>query len=269
MNINFSKYQSAGNDFVIVSNVAISKEQIIKICNRKFGIGSDGLIIVNKDSDKGFKLTFYNPDGSGDTLCGNGSLCSVDYALKNLNIIGNGFNASDGNHKFQILNDNFYKISVRDCLLPTKLQLPNYDNPNKINFRDNFGFFINTGSPHFVIFCNELTSNELMPTAKEFRRIINANNGGCNVDFVRVINDSCLQIRTFERGVEAETLSCGTGSIAAAITFAFSNNLSKCSIQMNNKGGMHFVNLTKKDDAFKDIWLIGKPELTFKGIIDI
>ncbi|MDD4141827.1 MAG: diaminopimelate epimerase [Bacteroidales bacterium] len=262
MNIRFSKYQCAGNDFILTENQAICTQDIITLCNRRFGIGADGLIIIKASQDN-FAISFYNPDGSGDTLCGNGSLCSVDYAIANNIAKNDTFEASDGLHCFK--KSPTLEISMRNCPQAQYIPIPK-DTSTQI-FSACKAFFINTGSPHYVIFTDSTDKIDILKTGRFLRNSINTENGGCNVDFVEITGVNTLKIITYERGVEDETLGCGTGSVAAALSYATIKNLTEGKIELCNKGGFHNVSFAKKTDMFTDIFLGGKPLHVFDGEI--
>lgn len=295
--ITFEKYQSSGNDFIITENtpfLKLTKKDIIRFCDRKFGIGSDGLIILNPtNSTDIFELFFYNPDGSGDTLCGNGSLSTVDFILNKKNISSGYLKASDGYHKFNtnikndfIKEDGIHSITMNNCNLPEKLKIDNIT-----------GYFINTGAPHFVVETDNLAYINIFNLGKHLRNIVNIENGGTNVDFIssinmynkNIINDennksqehsdsyeciesqknNIIKVHTFEKGVENETLSCGTGSVASAIIYLYKNDLIKKEnlVKVQNKGGYHYVFFKYDKKIFYDITLFGKPVNVFTAEI--
>ncbi|MDR2083433.1 MAG: diaminopimelate epimerase [Bacteroidales bacterium] len=265
----FFKYQCCGNDFII-TEIHISDANLIhKLCDRRFGIGADGLIFIKPEHEEGFKIFFYNSDGSTDTFCGNGSLCAVDYAVRFLNIEINSFIASDGNHSFEKNNDGSFRISLSNTDSPYEIFLNSAD--KKVAAAENIskGFFCNTGSPHFVIFVNDVNKIDVVTLGKYFRNNINKIEGGSNVDFVTIKEDEILQIRTFERGVEDETFSCGTGSVAAAITYSeiFNNDINN--VVVNNNGGQHIVSFNRENYVYENIKLQARPEFVFKGEIDL
>ncbi len=271
--ITFEKYQSSGNDFIITEStpfLKLSKEDIRQLCNRKFGIGADGLIIL-KDTNYPdiFDLSFFNNDGSGDTFCGNGSLSTVDFIFQKTKVKTGYIKASDGNHKFNtnvkndfINKDGIHSITMANCIIPKEIQIDNTK-----------GFFINTGSPHFVIETDNLAQIDTYKTGKYFRRKINKENGGTNVDFISKINNknNVIEVHTFERGVENETLSCGTGSVASSIIYLYKNNLIKKEniVKIINKGGFHYVSFKFNGKEFYDITLYGKPIHVFTANVNL
>ena len=276
----FEKYQCAGNDFIMIKTLdEIDKDDIWKLCNRRFGIGADGLITINENANGGFNIKYYNSDGSTDTLCGNGSLCSIDFALKNFHVKNNFFNASDGLHQYvPSIKDSSHQVIFHNCNIPQIIHpsTPINLKPTQTKISE-AGYFINTGSPHYVIFTDDTDSINILSLGKYLRHNINGNNG-CNVDFVEVIKENTLKIRTYERGVEDETLSCGTGSVASAICYSIykihSDNYSypdntHFDINVYNRGGKHFISYNILNSIYTDIYLQGKPEMVFMGEIEI
>lgn len=251
----FQKYQGTGNDFVIIDdrNQQFPSEDlsvIRRICHRKFGVGSDGLILIQKDETVDFKMVFYNPDGS-QSYCGNGSRCAVSFA-HSMKIIGEKcrFSAIDGIHNGSVEKGNWISTSI----LPV----------SKI---EKFGedVFVHTGSPHYIVFCHDVDRVDILKEAREIRYSQQFHPTGTNVNFVQVISDHVIKMRTYERGVEDETLSCGTGVTAAALTVLENQN----EISVSTLGGDLKVSAVKEGQGFKDIWLKGPAELVFKGVYEL
>lgn len=270
MTLNFWKYQCSGNDFVIMKDIRnIDNKHIKSICNRRFGIGADGFILINGNDEGGFNISFFNSDGTTDTLCGNGSLCAVDFANEHFHLETNNFFASDGEHTFYKSNSCKYQISFNNCTHVVKKEP---SQPIIINGKHHTGYFINTGSPHYIVFNDDIDSIDIDDIGRQLRHDTSINQEGCNVDFVEVETSNILKIRTFERGVEAETLGCGTGSVAAAITHCFNNIYNENNsfdITVNSKGGCHQVTFNINNNIINDIKLGGNPKMVFKGKIDI
>lgn len=245
MKLNFVKYHGAGNDFVICdmreNYVELTNEQIAFLCHRRFGIGADGYMTIAKCEDADFYMRYYNSDGAESTMCGNGGRCIAHFAhsLK----IGDGnslvFNAIDGLHRAHI-NDDLVKLQMIDTALPQVC--------------DN-GFFINTGSPHYVEIVDNVDELDLNAIAKPIRIKYN-----CNVNFVQVI-DGGIKIRTFERGVEDETYACGTGATACAI-------VTSCE-KVVVKGGVLSVSYIVGKEGVVDLFLTGPAVKVFKGEVEI
>ena len=255
MTIPFHKYQATGNDFVLIDNrsgnYSFSKDQIEKICDRKFGIGADGIILIEKHPTLDFNLIYFNSDGS-PSLCGNGSRVAVKMAAS-LGIIGDQtkFNAYDGDHEAQILANGEVRLKMNDVKEADKLAND---------------FFINTGSPHFIMIKKELKD---FPVKEEGRKIRYSNDfkpGGTNANFIELLPDNTIFVRTYERGVEDETLSCGTGVTAAALASSFSGYQSP--VKIKTLGGKLSVEFTvSQSGAFQNIYLIGPAQKVFEGVI--
>jgi len=254
MLIEFYKYQGTGNDFIIINNFnqefkIIGTETIVKMCDRKFGIGADGLMVIEKSSAADFKLTFYNPDGS-ESFCGNGSRCAVKFT-KDIHLIHKteiNFEAFDGMHK-AIVNVDSVTITMRDV--------------NEVE-QDANGIFINTGSPHLVIEKNNVDEVKIIDEGSKLRYHKLYEPIGTNVNFIQA-TDTGIKIRTYEKGVEDETLSCGTGVTAAALVYASlykTNN----KVEVLTKGGKLEVSFEQHDNAFSNVKLKGPAEFVFKGI---
>lgn len=256
MRLDFFKYQATGNDFVMIDSynnpLELSENQIKFLCNRRFGVGADGLIFIEKSEKYDFKMKYHNSDGKIATMCGNGGRC-VSMFAKKLGISSDigGFEAADGYHSFKI-NDAIVELSMR------KPESVNDYDPEK---------FIDTGSPHHVEIVKNIEEIDIMKDAQpirhsdDYRRI-----GGTNVNFVEVNNVKSLSIRTFERGVEGETYSCGTGVVASAIILHKKELLKTNFIDISTKGGNLIV---KFNENYSDIFLIGESKFVYKGLIEL
>lgn len=255
MKIAFHKYQGTGNDFVMIdgrNGLVLSIPQIKFLCDRKFGIGSDGVIILRNSERADFYMDFYNPDGS-QSFCGNGSRCAVLYAHRLGIVSENGvFEAIDGSHEFEMTGETI-QIRMRDV--------------NKIDRRSD-DFVINTGSPHYIIYTDNVEAIEIVGEAKKIRYNEEFAKSGINVNFVEPI-DGGIKMRTYERGVEGETLSCGTGVTAAALSWGIRSNAGD-KIKVTTPGGELFVKLKgDSDTSFTNIWLCGPAREVFYGEIEI
>jgi len=258
MNIKFSKYHGTGNDFIIIDNRSLilkpKTEWIAKLCHRRFGIGADGLMLLEKSRDFDFSMKYFNANGNEGTMCGNGGRCIVVFAY-NLGIIKSlaKFSAIDGNHSAEIL-----KHEKNDFLVDLKMQ-----NVEDIKiYKDHY--FINTGSPHYVCFVENLDSFDVFNEGRKIRYSKDFMPNGTNVNFVE-IKDENLFVRTYERGVENETYSCGTGVTASAIAFSLREN--KTVQNIATRGGKLSVKFEKKGNSFTNIHLIGSASFVFKGVI--
>ena len=257
MSIEFFKYQGTGNDFVMIDNrqELFDKDNtalIANLCDRRFGIGADGLILLENHPKADFKMVYYNADGNQSTMCGNGGRCITAFA-KYLNIIDNTaiFEAVDGLHHAHIEND-IVKLQMQDVTLVEK-------HSNHI--------FLNTGSPHHVQIEENLESLDVKTNGSKIRYAPPYNQSGSNVNFVKKVSNSTFAVRTYERGVEDETLSCGTGVTAVALAMSYIGETEKNMVTLNTQGGVLNVSFEKSGDGFKNIWLIGPAIQVFKGII--
>ncbi len=258
--LNFYKYQGAGNDFILVDNrsgeCGLSIDQVVKLCDRKFGIGSDGLMLIEKPSDSktDFHLEFFNPDGS-KSFCGNGSRCAVAFASK-LGVCDKetSFTAIDGVHAASIVKENWVSLHMRDV-------------PGITTFRD--GFFLNTGSPHVVLEVNDLPSFHVFEEGRKLRYDGEFNPGGTNVNFVHREGEAHFSVRTYERGVEDETLACGTGVVAVALAMHHKYGLSVNEISISARGGELTVTFRKEKLGYSDIYLHGPATFVFNGVIQL
>lgn len=260
MKLNFNKYQGAGNDFVMIDNRESVYEFDIKsvqfLCDRRFGIGADGLILLanSEQSQVDFKMVYYNADGHESTMCGNGGRCIVAFAKK-LGLIKEScvFEAIDGLHEAYFEED----------LVQLKMS-----NITEIKQESGF-FYLNTGSPHHIVFVDDISEIDIKKKGADIRySSAYESQNGTNVNFIE-LKDNELLIRTYERGVEDETLACGTGVTAAAIaSFVKYENLKK-PIQVKAVGGDLSVDFNMKDaQNFEDIWLYNSAKFVFKGEIE-
>lgn len=260
MKITFSKYQGAGNDFIVIDNrtrtFPISEELIKKMCNRHFGIGADGLMLL-EDSSTGadFLMRYFNADGGESTMCGNGGRCITHFANK-LGIISakTTFAGIDGIHHASMVSNSYVELKMKDV--------------NQIEIIDD-GYFIDTGSPHYVSFVRDADSVDVAREGKMIRQSVNINNGGTNANFIQVIAKNTLKIRTFERGVEAETLACGTGAVASGIAYSLYLEADSECVTLIAPGGELKVRFKRMgSNHFSDIWLEGPANHVFDGEID-
>jgi diaminopimelate epimerase len=260
MKIQFYKYQGTGNDFIMIDqrNVQHINHQnqnvIAHLCDRRFGIGADGLILLENSEQADFKMVYFNSDGNQSTMCGNGGRCIVSFA-HNLSIFEQKtiFEAIDGLHHGEIMDNKWVRLGMI--------------NVEHINKLPNGDFMLNTGSPHYVQFCNE-TPEDIKTEGKKIRYSEPFAKDGVNVNFV-VKSTKSLQIATYERGVEDETLSCGTGVTAAAVCSTMDLNDGIHKINVVSKGGELAVELNKKGGMYLDISLIGPASFVYEGSIEI
>lgn len=253
----FYKYQGTGNDFVMLDNRSgewddLSIENIQKLCDRRFGIGADGLIKINTAENVDFEVDYYNSDGS-KSFCGNGARCSVAFAHF-LSIFKNDktvFTAIDGLHEAEI-KDGIVKLKMGD------VETISNDGNDSV---------LNTGSPHYVKYVEDIANYKVFAEGNSIRNSENYKEKGINVNFVENISDDEIFVRTYERGVEDETFSCGTGVTASALTFLQKNNLS--SVKVKTLGGNLKVYAEKTGESFHEIWLEGPAQQVFSGKVDL
>jgi diaminopimelate epimerase len=256
MNLTFYKYQGTGNDFVMIDNrpKTFPKENIeviSQICNRHFGIGADGIILIENDEKFDFKMIYFNADGS-QTFCGNGARCAVAFS-KSLKIIEEKttFLAVDGSHFAEI----------KDGII--SLQMINVD---EIQVNEN-SVFMYTGTQHHVQIVDELDNYPVFKNGKEIRN--SYKDPGSNVNFVQQLDESSFRVRTYEKGVEDETLACGTGVTAVAIAMHRTNKTKSSLISLPVEGGNLEVSLTAEKGIYTNVFLKGPAEFVFKGTINI
>ncbi|MBI9037185.1 MAG: diaminopimelate epimerase [Bacteroidales bacterium] len=256
MILKFSKYHGTGNDFIIIDNRNIElnpkKEWIEKICNRRFGIGADGLMLLEKSRDFDFSMKYYNADGNEGTMCGNGGRCIVAFA-SSLGIIKKiaKFTAIDGKHSAEIIDNN-----TNEFIVDLKMQ-----DVQDIKICDDH-YFINTGSPHYVSFVENLEKFDVFNEGRKIRLSKEFAPDGTNVNFVEIKGENIF-VRTYERGVEDETYSCGTGVTASAIAFYLREN--KVVNNILTRGGKLSVKFEKEGNSFTKIHLIGPTNFVFIG----
>ncbi|MDX1277771.1 diaminopimelate epimerase [Oceanihabitans sediminis] len=253
----FYKYQGAGNDFVMIDNRQgnFNKKDakyISFLCDRRFGIGADGLILLENHESADFKMVYFNADGNESSMCGNGGRCIVAFA-KYLNIVDKAttFEAIDGMHK-AVIDGETIQLQMQDV--------------HDVNSYEKH-VFLDTGSPHHVQIEKDLENLEIKSVGAKIRYGAPYHSEGTNVNFVSKIADDIFAVRTYERGVEGETLSCGTGVTAVALAMNYIGKTEKNLITLETKGGKLQVSFQKNGDSYQDIWLIGPAKQVFKGTI--
>ncbi|WP_447642628.1 MULTISPECIES: diaminopimelate epimerase [Chitinophagaceae] len=258
MNVAFYKFQGTGNDFVMIDNreltIELTVKQIHFLTDRKFGIGADGVILLSNKAGYDFEMTYFNPDGS-KTFCGNGGRCAVKFA----SVIGIKkdkyfFAAADGNHEATIADTGWVNLKMKNV------------NGLKRMYDD---WLVNTGVPHYVKYVDDIKDIDVVEKGKKIRYSPEFITEGVNVNFVQKLNDSDIFVRTYERGVEDETLSCGTGVTAAALVAAH-NDKGFNRVDVETLGGNLAVEYDREDeDVFSNIWLCGPAVKVFNGTVDI
>lgn len=254
--LHFQKWQATGNDFIIVDNRKSvlsdpSSDWISRLCNRKFGIGADGFMYINQHPVLDFEMRYFNADGHEAEMCGNGARSIIGFALGK-GIISNltHFQAIDGEHHGWVLDKDQYRIKMVDV--------------NAIE-KNSLGFFLNTGVPHQVILSENPATVDVIKTGREIRYMHEFAPKGTNVNFIK-FSDDVLVMRTYERGVEDETLSCGTGAVASCIANEYLNNLGKSDYNVQVPGGNLKISFNRTGpEQFQDIYLEGEAKMVFEG----
>ena len=261
MRTEFFKYQGTGNDFVIIDNrnghdLKLSKEQIKKLCDRKFGIGADGLMLLNDKPGFDFEMVYYNSDGHEGSMCGNGGRCLIKFADSiGLQKENYRFLATDGEHEARIDTNGIVYLKMNDV---------------DMILNHHGDFLVDTGSPHYVKLVPQLASLDVYKKGREIRYSREFEKEGVNVNFVEQLDEpDKIFVRTYERGVENETLSCGTGVTAAAIV-CYHNENGFNEVEVKTLGGRLNVEFDRVEDGkFRNIWLCGPAERVFNGLIEI
>lgn len=260
MNIEFYKYQGTGNDFIILDNRekkydGLTTEQVHLLCDRRFGIGADGLMLLDLKDGYDFEMTYFNADGRESSMCGNGGRCLVKFAY-HLGILKPvyRFIAVDGEHEAEIDLDGTVSLKMQDVK----------------GIKNNHGdFILNTGSPHYVKFVPNVMDYDVYRKGREIRYNSTFAEEGINVNYVEHRKDDEILVRTYERGVENETFSCGTGVTAAALV-SYHNENGFNDVTVVTRGGKLTVEYDRVDeDTFENIWLCGPAEKVFEGQIEI
>jgi diaminopimelate epimerase len=258
MEIHFSKYQGTGNDFVIIDNrdgrIALSNQQIAFLCDRRFGVGADGLMLLGTAEGYDFSMTYYNANGTEGTMCGNGARCLVQFAHDSGMIKEHyQFIAVDGPHEASIHPNGWVHLKMSDV--------------NTVETGEDF-FVTNTGSPHYIQTVADIENFEVFNEGKAIRFNERFKKEGINVNFMQHLKDH-LFVRTYERGVENETYSCGTGVTAAAITSCL-HKQGEHEIQIQTLGGKLAVSFNNQGGGhFNHIWLKGPGTFVYKASIQL
>ncbi len=259
MEIEFFKYQGAGNDFIVIDNRnqnfdASNNELVKNICDRRFGVGGDGLMLLQNKDSYDFQMVYFNSDGYEGTMCGNGGRCIVAFA-NFLGIISKNtkFKAVDGDHEAIVDTPEFIKLQM--------------NNVSNVEIQPDY-YFLDTGSPHYVQFVKGIEELDVYNLGRKIRYNDRFKKEGTNVNFVEEINNRLL-VRTYERGVENETLACGTGIAASAICASLYYGKQKDSYDIKALGGDLKVSYQKSGETFSNIWLEGPAKQVFKGAINV
>lgn len=255
MKIHFYKYHGAGNDFILIDNRGLTFDAdnislTALMCDRRFGIGADGLMLLQNHPPYDFEMRYFNSDGREASMCGNGGRCIVAFA-RSLGLVGNTtrFLAVDGPHEALLETDNKVNLRMSDV---EKIETIGQD------------FFLNTGSPHYVRFMEDLSTLDVFQEGRKIRYSDRFKPGGTNVNFV-MQHDNHLTVYTYERGVEDETLACGTGITASALCAGYKMGINKGNFHISAKGGNLQVSFEQSGGVFTDIWLKGPARFVFEG----
>ncbi len=259
MQIPFTKYHGTGNDFILINNFdgsinsANIQSHFKEWCHRRFGVGADGVILLGHHKEYDFKMDYYNSDGNESSMCGNGGRCLVHFA-RWLGIIENQcqFEAVDGLHEASILGEEV-TLKMNDVM-----QVSAYEHD----------YILNTGSPHYVSFKENVTHLNVRKAGFQIRHSGPFAQEGINVNFAHVSTDG-IYVRTYERGVEDETYSCGTGVVAAAIVHGITNEEAKQSIKVKTLGGDLNVSFTKAENRYTDVHLRGPATRVYEGVLEV
>ncbi|TAE13338.1 MAG: diaminopimelate epimerase [Bacteroidetes bacterium] len=255
--ISFFKYQGTGNDFVMIDDRSMSfpaqdRAYIARLCDRRFGVGADGLILIQHAEGYDFRMVYFNADGGEGSMCGNGGRCTVRFAQQ-LGIIETQtrFIAVDGEHEARIEGERIYlKMQDVQDIEPTSEYI-----------------FLNTGSPHTVTFVRDLANFDVTTAGKAIRYNARFAEKGTNVNFVEKVGEQTIFVRTYERGVEAETYSCGTGVTACALVSCLQQGIAS-PINIKTLGGDLQVSFESAGKSgFRNIYLAGPAEKVFEGTI--
>jgi diaminopimelate epimerase len=260
MLIHFYKYHGTGNDFIIIDNRTgsfnnLTKEQVNFMCDRRFGIGADGLMLLNQQKNYDFEMKYYNADGAESSMCGNGGRCLVKFANE-VGIIRSRYKfiAIDGDHEGELNDDGTVSLKMNDV--------------KEVKYQDNH-FIVNTGSPHFVELANNVMKMDVYKKGHDIRYSPEFKENGINVNFVEQTDQrDRIIVRTYERGVENETLSCGTGVTASALV-CWHNDNGFNTVEVQTLGGELSVEYDKIDDSFTNIWLNGPAVKVFEGYVEV
>ena len=254
MHFTFFKYHGTGNDFIIIDNRLPNFPKndtnlVQRLCDRRFGIGADGLILLEEHPTLDFEMVYFNADGRTSSMCGNGGRCIVHFAEFMQMIRENTrFQAIDGSHHASFVDDGI------------ALQMKNVE---KIDVREGY-CWLNTGSPHHVQLVKDVATYDIQENGKKLRYGLYGEKGS-NINFVQQLSEDTFEVRTYERGVEAETYSCGTGVTAVAIAMHKTGKTKANRVHLETPGGKLSVQFTVAEDGYKDIFLIGPAVQVYRG----
>lgn len=258
--LHFYKYHGTGNDFIIFDgrtgdiHSQMTQQVIESICHRRFGIGADGIMILEDHPTADFNMVYYNADGKPSSMCGNGGRCLVAFAER-MGVFQDRctFMATDGLHEATI-KDGWVELKMIDVD-----QLEHHGDDA----------ILDTGSPHYITSCPNLDQLDIIPAAHAIRYNDRFTKEGINVNFLQT-TDSGIRIRTYERGVEGETWACGTGATAAAIAYVHQHDLNgHQEVAIKVEGGHLSVKVNRQGEGYKDVWLCGPAQFVFEGEVGV
>lgn len=257
MKLQFFKYQGTGNDFVVMDNRQHTFPKnnttlVAHLCDRRFGIGADGLLLLENDKMSDFRMVYFNADGAEGSMCGNGGRCLVAFA-NHLGVVGNDavFNAVDGLHHAHV-DGNIVNLKMVDV--------------DEVHEKGNYSF-LNTGSPHHVQLVKDLEHFDVYKEGKKLRYGLYGQSGS-NINFVEQLNDDTFWVRTYERGVEDETLSCGTGVTAVALAMHNSGKTNVKNVNIKTRGGDLTISFEEQGGKYSNVFLKGPADQVFKGEVE-
>ena len=259
MTVKFYKYQGTGNDFIMIDNrnlgLTNDRELIEHLCHRRFGIGADGLIYLQDKAGYDFEMVYFNSDGNESSMCGNGGRCLIQFA-HDLGLISRHckFMAIDGEHEGEIRSDGLVSLKMKEVD-----SIENYNND----------FVLNTGSPHYVQFTNAVNRIQMPEEPQKIRYSERFAAEGINVNFVEKKSTNELFVRTYERGVEGETLSCGTGVVASALSLAYKSGQNLNEVNIETPGGHLQVKFETAGKGYRNIFLLGPAVRVFEGEVNL
>lgn len=260
MQVAFSKFQGTGNDFIILDNREkkydyLTAKQVNLLCNRRFGIGADGLLLLNRAEGYDFDMKYFNADGNIGSMCGNGGRCLLKFAsLNGIKKSSYTFTTADGIHEGEIDLNGDIRLKMKDV--------------TNVEYFANH-YILDTGSPHYIKMTGDVMHVDVVEEGRAIRNSKDFHEEGINVNFVQTLDEDMIYVRTYERGVEDETLSCGTGVTAAALISAHNDNGFN-RVEVKTAGGRLSVEYDKiNETTFTNIWLCGPAELVYKGEIEL
>ena len=258
--LRFTKMSGAGNDFIVVESKLNGYSRVAQeLCQKNTGIGADGLLVLEKSKKADFKMRIFNADGSEAEMCGNGLRCAALYVGKKGKM---RIEAIAGIYEAEITAKDRVRIKMEE---PKDLKR---DLAIKVNARNVKVGYIDIGVPHAVIFVQGIEGIDVDSIGRNIRYHTKFKPRGTNVDFVEIVDDKNIKMRTYERGVEGETLACGTGAVASAIIRGLSSRGSVCKISVHTRGGVLKVYFKKSGKTIKDVYLEGETRKVFKGEVD-